>query len=178
MPYVTCYLLVCNVLCLLFVTCCQTLSADAFAISCFSVINDLDFAVLMLLCFFVFFWIEGGLQHGRHLEELADYYNMYFELMEYWREVLGDRFIEVDYEDTVNDTEAQARKMIDYIDLPWNEACLEPHKQKRAILTASKTQVVKPVYKTSVRSWERYADQLKPLIERLESGPAKHLLDI
>lgn len=112
------------------------------------------------------------------LEELADYYNMYLELMEHWRSFLGDRFIEIDYEDTVHNTEEQARKMIDYIGLPWDEACLEPHKQKRAILTASKTQVVKPVYTTSVKSWERYADQLQPLIKRLESGPAKELLKL
>ena len=112
------------------------------------------------------------------LEELADYYNMYLETMEYWRKHLGNRFIEVDYEETVNDTEKQARTLIDYVDLPWNEACLEPHKQKRAVLTASKMQVIKPIYKTSVKSWERYKDELKPLIQNLEKGPAKELLDL
>ena len=112
------------------------------------------------------------------LEELADYYNMYLELMEHWRAVLKDRFIEIDYEETVNDIESQARRLIDHVDLPWDDACLEPHKQKRAVLTASKMQVIKPVYKTSVKSWERYADQLQPLIKRLEMGPAKELLDL
>ncbi len=112
------------------------------------------------------------------LEELADYYNMYVDLMEHWRTYLGDRFIEIDYEETVSNFESQARKLIDYVDLPWDDACLEPHKQKRAVLTASKMQVIKPVYKTSVKSWERYGDELQPLIKRLESGPAKELLDI
>ena len=97
-------------------------------------------------------------------------------MMDHWRKFLGDRFIEIDYEDTVSNTEEQARKLIDYIDLPWDDACLEPHKQKRAILTASKTQVTKPIYNTSVKSWERYSDELKPLIKILESGAAKHLL--
>ncbi|MCB1532177.1 MAG: tetratricopeptide repeat protein [Alphaproteobacteria bacterium] len=112
------------------------------------------------------------------LEELADYYNLYLGLMEHWREVLGDRFIEIDYEDTVGELEPQARKLIAYIDMPWDDACLEPHKQKRAVLTASKMQVIKPVYKTSVRAWERYSEELQPLIKGLEKGPAKAFLDL
>ena len=113
-----------------------------------------------------------------NLEELGGYYNIYLELMAHWRDVLGDRFIEIDYEDTVEELEPQARRLIDHVDLPWDEACLEPHKQKRAVLTASKTQVIKPVYKTSVKAWERYGDRLQPLIESLSKGPAKDLLDI
>lgn len=111
------------------------------------------------------------------LEELADYYNMYLEMMEHWRDVIGDRFIEVDYEDTVSDLENQARRMIDFIGLEWNEACLTPHKQKRAVLTASKMQVIKPVYKSSVKSWQKYETQLQPLINGLKSGKAKDLID-
>ena len=110
------------------------------------------------------------------LAELGEYYNMYLSLMEYWREALGDKFLEIDYEETVSDFETQARRLIDYVGLEWDNACLEPHKQKRAVLTASKMQVIKPVYKTSVKAWERYADQLKPLIEALEKGPAKQLM--
>ena len=111
-----------------------------------------------------------------NLEELGAYYNCYLELMAHWRDVIGDRFIEIDYEETVGEFETQARRLIDHVELPWNDACLEPHKQKRAVLTASKMQVIKPVYKTSVRSWERYADELEPLIKALEKGPAKELL--
>ncbi len=113
-----------------------------------------------------------------NLEELADYYNMYLEMMEYWREQIGDRFIEVDYEETVSDLETQARRMIDFIGLEWDEACLTPHKQKRAILTASKMQVIKPVYKSSVKSWQKYESELSPLIDGLSKGKAKDLLDL
>ena len=113
-----------------------------------------------------------------NLQELGQYYNLYLDLMAYWREHLGDRFIEIDYEDTVNDLEKQARHLIDYVELPWDEKCLKPHKQKRAVLTASKTQVTQPVYKTSVKSWQKYETQLQPLIDELSSGPAKELLDI
>lgn len=111
-----------------------------------------------------------------NLEELAAHYKLYDDLMDHWRKVLPGRFLEVQYEETVNNFEEQARKLIDYIGLPWHKACLEPHKQKRAVLTASKTQVIQPVYKTSVKAWKRYEKQLKPLIDGLkepESQAAK-----
>lgn len=102
-----------------------------------------------------------------NLEELGRQYKMYEEIMEHWRKVIPDRFLEINYEETVGDLETQARKLINYIGLEWNEACLEPHKQKRSVMTASKTQVIKPVYKTSVEAWRRYEKQLQPLVEIL-----------
>lgn len=107
-----------------------------------------------------------------NLEELAEHYRHYEQVMDYWREVLPGRFLEIDYEETVNNFEEQARMLIDYVGLPWHKACLSPHKQKRAVLTASKTQVIKPVYKTSVKAWKRYEKQLEPLITGLGSKPA------
>lgn len=108
-----------------------------------------------------------------NLEEMAGHYKLYEELMDHWRTVLPGRFLEIDYEETVGNFEAQARKLIDFVGLPWHKACLAPHKQKRAVLTASKTQVIKPVYKTSVKSWKRYEKQLEPLIKGLKTGSAK-----
>lgn len=103
-----------------------------------------------------------------NLEELAMEYRRYADLMAHWRNVLPEgSFIEIDYEDTVADLESQARKLIEYVELPWDEACLMPHKNKRAVLTASKAQVIKPVYKSSVKAWKRYEKQLEPLIEGL-----------
>jgi len=88
--------------------------------------------------------------------------------MQYWRETLPDNFIEVTYEDTINDFETQARRIVEYAGLEWNDACLTPHKSKRSVLTASKGQVRKPIYKTSIEAWRRYEKQLEPLASRLE----------
>lgn len=104
------------------------------------------------------------------LEWAAQHYNNYAALMEYWRKGLPGQFLEIDYEETVNNFEEQARKLIDFVGLEWNDACLEPHKQKRAVLTASKNQVIKPVYKTSVEAWKRYEKQLQPMIEVLKNA--------
>ena len=104
------------------------------------------------------------------LEELAAEYLRYLDMMAYWHQQFPRRIFDIHYEDTVNDLEGQARKLINYIGLEWNEACLEPHKQKRAVLTASKMQVTQPVYKTSVQKWKRYEKQLQPLVKMLSAS--------
>lgn len=108
-------------------------------------------------------------QHWSYdLEELGDAYLRYEDLMQYWREVMPPgSFIEIDYEETVNNLEATARRLIDFVGLEWDDACLEPHKQDRPILTASKGQVTQPVYKTSVDKWKIYEEQLQPLVRKL-----------
>jgi len=99
------------------------------------------------------------------LEELGAEYLRYLDMMEYWRHVLPGRVLEIDYEETVNNFEEQARKLIDYVGLDWHDACLEPHKQKRAVMTASKAQVTRPIYKTSVQKWKKYEKHLQPLVK-------------
>jgi len=105
------------------------------------------------------------------MEMAARHYIEYTKMMDYWREILPENsFLEIDYEDTVNDFENQARRLIDYIGLEWDEACLEPHKQKRSVLTASKDQVIRPVYKSSVDAWRRYEEQLQPMYKVLQEA--------
>ncbi|MCB9990421.1 MAG: sulfotransferase [Rhodospirillales bacterium] len=104
------------------------------------------------------------------LEAMASHYAAYRDVMSYWREILPEgSFLEIDYEETVNNFEQQARRLIDYVGLPWDDACLSPHKQKRAVLTASKDQVIRPIYKSSVEAWRRYEKQLQPLVEGLKA---------
>ncbi len=98
------------------------------------------------------------------LEELGRYYNGYSETMAHWREVLpADAFYEVQYEELVSDIENQVRALLDYCDLPWEDACLDFHNTKRNVRTASVTQVRKPVYTSSVAKWKRYEKHLSPL---------------
>ena len=104
------------------------------------------------------------------LEEMGEEYLRYLDLMQHWHEKFPGRILDIHYEDTVNDFENQARKLIDFVGLDWNDACLEPHKQKRAVLTASKSQVTKPIYKSSVQKWKKYEQQMQPLVDVLEGG--------
>jgi tetratricopeptide (TPR) repeat protein len=102
------------------------------------------------------------------LAELGRHYASYARLMEHWRKVLPeDSFIEVQYEDIVADMETQARRLIDWCGLEWDDACLEFHKNKRSIRTASVTQVRQPIYTSSVERWRNYEQFLGPLLEAL-----------
>ena len=102
------------------------------------------------------------------LYEQGLFYRDYYRLMQHWREVLpADAFYEVRYEQLVNDNEDQARQLIAWCGLPWDEACLESHKTRRTVRTASITQVRQPIYTTSLQRWRRYERFLGPLKEGL-----------
>jgi tetratricopeptide (TPR) repeat protein len=109
-----------------------------------------------------------GQFHSYELEELGRFYLDYVNIMDHWREVLPEgSFYEVQYEDLVNDAPEQARALIDYCDLEWHDACLDFHKSRRRVKTASVTQVRKPVYQSSVERWRPYEKHLQPLLEVL-----------
>jgi tetratricopeptide (TPR) repeat protein len=111
---------------------------------------------------------ENGHAYSYDLKTLGHYYANYMRLMEHWRKVLpSNAFFEVRYEDIVADKETQARRLIKYCDLEWNEACLDFHKNKRSVHTASVTQVRQPIYTSSVARWKSYEKFLDPLIDAL-----------
>ena len=107
-------------------------------------------------------------EHTYDLAELGRYYADYARLMDHWRAVLPkDAFYDVQYEDIVADQEGQARKLLEYCGLEWNDACLDFYKTKRQVRTASVTQVRQPIYNTSVERWRKYEKHLGPLLDAL-----------
>ncbi|MBT5074947.1 MAG: tetratricopeptide repeat protein [Kordiimonadaceae bacterium] len=92
--------------------------------------------------------------------EMARHHVRYRHLMSHYREVLGDRMIEVAYEDVVSDMEGQARRLTNYLGLEWQDASLEFHKQKTAVTTASATQVREKVHSRSVGKWRQFEKEL------------------
>lgn len=78
-------------------------------------------------------------------------------LMRHWQSVSPLPMLEVHYEEVVADTEAQARRLIDFAGLPWDPACLEFHKSGRSVQTLSRWQVRQPVHSRSVGRWRNYA---------------------
>jgi len=102
------------------------------------------------------------------LSELGQFHRAYQELMAHWRKVLPkDRFIEVDYEAVVEDIDGQARRLIDFLGLPWDESCIRFHENKRTVRTASVNQVRQPIYTSSAGRWRKHARHLGPLLEAL-----------
>jgi hypothetical protein len=93
----------------------------------------------------------SGYQYSYDLAELGAYYRLYLELMAHWRRVLApDRFLEIDYESLTRDGGEEVRKILDFLELPWDAACLRSHETKRRVTSASLDQVRAPVYQTSI----------------------------
>lgn len=111
---------------------------------------------------------SGEQQFTYDQTELGEFYRYYERLMAHWRAVLpAQRFIEVDYEAVVDDLEGEARRLIDFLGLPWDDACVRFHENDRVVRTASVNQVRQPIYKTSKGRWQAYADRLGPLLAAL-----------
>jgi hypothetical protein len=104
------------------------------------------------------------------LDWLGQYYVAYKRLHNHWREVLKDRMIEVEYESLVADQDSQTRILLDKLGLEFEQACLDFDKNKAPIATASSVQVREKVHTQSVNKWTRFARQLQPLREHLESA--------
>ncbi len=103
---------------------------------------------------------------------LGRFYRAYERVMAHWRQVLlKQTMLEVQYEDPVEDIETQARRMLEYCGLPWDNACLAFHKSKRPVKTASVAQVRQPIYRRSVGRWHAYGDKLQPLLDALGQSP-------
>ena len=101
-------------------------------------------------------------------QHIASRFHEYQRIMEHWRKVLPVPLLEVDYEETVADLEGVARKLVAWCGLAWEPACLEFHRTKRPVRTASAVQVREPVFRTSVGRWKQYQHALALLFAGLE----------
>jgi len=110
-----------------------------------------------------------GQEFSYDLAELGTYYRLYRRLMDHWHRVLPGRILDVAYEDVVAEPERKARELIEHCGLEWDDACLDFHRTKRQVMTASATQVREPVHRRSVARWRRFERHLAPLREALGS---------
>ena len=110
----------------------------------------------------------AGQYFSYDMRELARYYLRYSDLMTHWKSVLPpEAMLDVAYEDVVDDLEGQARRLIEYCGLPWDERCLSFHKTERRVRTASAVQVRQPLFRSSLQRWRKYEAGIGPLLEEL-----------
>jgi len=111
-------------------------------------------------------WLENFKEdqgYATDFDDLAFFTAQCDRLMAHWREVLPQRILTLQYEETVSDLEAQARRLIDFLGAPWDSACLDFHTSERAVQTPSRWQVRQPIYAHSVDRWRNYALYLPAL---------------
>lgn len=105
--------------------------------------------------------------YSKDLTHLGLYYREYKRLMDHWKAVLPLNIYELSYETFTSDFEGEARKVIEFIGLPWDEACLKFHEAGRTVRTFSRQQVRNPIYRSSVERWRHYEKELQPLLTAL-----------
>ena len=118
-----------------------------------------------LSCFFQHF--ADGMEWTCDLTDIAQRAQEVERLAAHWKRVLPLPILEVGYEDLVADLEGQSRRLIAFLGLDWDPACLSFHTTGREVWTASHWQVRQPVYASSVGKWRRYERHLGPLIDGL-----------
>lgn len=117
-----------------------------------------------LSCFQAMF---GSQAWSFELREIGAYLRGYRDLMAHWDRCLGDRIVTVRYELLVGDPDAEIRRLLARLELPFEERCLRPNETERAVNTASLAQVRRPITASSVGRWRRYERRLAPLLDEL-----------
>lgn len=114
--------------------------------------------------------LHPSMTYAQRLESIAHWYRQYERLMDHWRGLYGDDILDFSYDALVADPEPQVRGLLEFLDLPFEEACLKPHSVTGVVRTASSWQVREPLYQRSSGRWQNYAEQLAPLREALSRG--------
>lgn len=107
------------------------------------------------------------------LENLGKYYVAFDRLMSHWKDMLGDRIVQVNYEDLVDDTEAQTRAMLSKLGISFEQACLDFDQNDAPSATASSVQIREKAHKNSIDKWRRFENELAPLEDYLKKAGIK-----
>jgi hypothetical protein len=97
------------------------------------------------------------------LGHIGRYYSDYVEFLAHFDEVAPGAVHRIIYEDLVADTEAEVRRMLDYLGLPFDAACLRFFENRRAVDTPSSEQVRQPIFAGGVDHWRNFQPWLGPL---------------
>ena len=125
---------------------------------------------VMLSCYRNRFAMNPAMFQFLSLDTAAGYYDAVMRLADASRERLPLAVHEVRYEDVVNDLRATAGRLVEFLGLPWNDDLMNPSEtaRRRQIRTPSASQVVRPIYRTSIGQWRNFEPQLTPILPRLE----------
>ena len=111
---------------------------------------------------------NDAIDFGDDLEDLIEFYKLYDDLMAFWEQQFPNRILHICYENLTENQELESKRLLAYCGLPWEGQCLDFHENKRAVLTASATQVRQKMYTGSSQSWRKFEKHLGPLIDGLK----------
>ena len=102
------------------------------------------------------------------LRETVAYYNLYSDLMKFWNNLLPDFVLNIKYENLINNTEHEVRRILNFCDLDWENSCLKFYDTKRPVKSASDTQVRNKIYTSSINLWKKYEKFLNKYYDKLD----------
>jgi len=105
----------------------------------------------------------SGQEFTYSLEDIGRYYRAYVDAMAHWDAVLPGRILRVQHESVVEDLEGNVRRLLDFLGLPFEAACIEFYRTDRSVRTASSEQVRQPIYKEGIDQWRNFEPWLGPL---------------
>ena len=108
-----------------------------------------------------------GQEFSYGLAEAGSYYKSYVNLMNHWDKVLPNKILRVNNEDIIEDLEGQVKRMLEFLELPYEEECISFYETDRSVRTASSEQVRRPINKEGMGRWKPYSKHLKPLLNNL-----------
>jgi hypothetical protein len=118
----------------------------------------------MAACFSAFKQLFAeGQEFSYDLGDLGRYYRHYLEIVRHFQQIQPGAVHSLRYEDLVEDTEAEVRRLIASLDLPFDPACLRFFENDRAVRTVSSEQVRQPIYRSGLDHWQAFAPWLEPL---------------
>ncbi len=110
---------------------------------------------------------QGTHRYAYNQRDLGLYYRMFDEIVDFWREKLPGGFYEIRYEDLIDNTEDEVRRLLSFCELEWEDQCMNFHETRRKVATLSVAQVRQPIYKSSQAAWKRHEADLAEMIEAL-----------
>jgi hypothetical protein len=113
------------------------------------------------------YYFAKGNGFSYDLQDVAEYYKMYIDLMSFWHQKYPGRIYDLNYEALTENQEDETRKLLEYVGLKWESQCLKFHENKRAVRTASAKQVRQKMYQGSSEEWRKYEKHLGSMVESL-----------
>ena len=121
------------------------------------------------ICLSIFknYFTNNELNFAYDIDEIVSYYNLYFKLMNHWRNILPNYIYDINYEKLIKEPEPQVKDMLKYCNLDWDPNCLKFYNNMRIVKTASDTQVRKKIYTSSINSWKKFESELNTPFKKL-----------
>tara|TARA_A100001011_G_scaffold32984_1_gene31613 strand:+ start:2746 stop:4383 length:1638 start_codon:yes stop_codon:yes gene_type:complete len=118
-------------------------------------------------------FVDSGMDFNLSQQDIAKYYSLYFDLMNFWKSKYTSNILNIDYENFVNDFEKNSKEILNFLDLKWENQIKNYDKNTRPVTTASFQQIREGIKKNTSLAWKKYSNYLTPMQETLNNMKIK-----